>query len=158
MLVKVLPLTVAVPKLRRPPPSSLAELLVKVLPLTVALPKLSRPPPAPAELLVKVLPLTVNVPRLRTAPPWPSSLLVPLGLLATPSPSMRSRLLRVTLVPAAISKIREFLSPLIVGVRDGTLWIVTSWLRTSSPWVSTIGSLTAAVNWMVSPLWAWATA
>ena len=38
MLVKELPLTVAVPKLARPPPTTLAELLVKVLPLTVAVP------------------------------------------------------------------------------------------------------------------------
>ena len=38
LLVKVLPLTVAVPLLSRPPPSTLAELLVKVLPLTVAVP------------------------------------------------------------------------------------------------------------------------
>ena len=60
--MKVLPLTVAVPKLSRPPPSTLAELLVKELPLTVAVPTLSRPPPSVAELLVKELPLTVAVP------------------------------------------------------------------------------------------------
>ena len=36
--MKVLPLTVAVPTLERPPPSKPAELLVKELPLTVAVP------------------------------------------------------------------------------------------------------------------------
>ena len=44
--VKVLPLTVTVPLLTMPPPSSpSAELLVKVLPITVAVPTLARPPP-----------------------------------------------------------------------------------------------------------------
>ena len=60
--------------LSRPPPSMLAELPVKVLPLTVTVPKLSRPPPPPkpvTELPVKVLPLTVAVPKLaRPPPPW----------------------------------------------------------------------------------------
>ena len=39
-----------------------AELLVKVLPLTVAVPKLPTPPPLVAELPVKVLPLTLAFP------------------------------------------------------------------------------------------------
>ena len=96
LLVKELPLTVAVPTLSRPPPSVLAELLVKELPLTVAVPllSLSRPPPLAggvagegaaahrrrpevveaaaivlAELLVKELPLTVAVPKLSRPPP-----------------------------------------------------------------------------------------
>ena len=62
--MKVLPLTVTVPLLSMPPPTTLAELLVKVLSLTVAVPKkFSMPPPALlAELLVKVLPITVAVP------------------------------------------------------------------------------------------------
>ena len=62
--MKVLPLTVAVPKLARPPPRSVAELLVKVLPLTVAVPPIrcrGRRRRRAAELLVKVLPLTVTV-------------------------------------------------------------------------------------------------
>ena len=37
---------------------------MKVLPLTVAVPALPRPPPKKAELLVKVLSLTVAVPPL----------------------------------------------------------------------------------------------
>ena len=60
LLVKVLPLTLAVPplSLARPPPLVVAVLLVKLLPLTLTLPTLSRPPPSvPAELRVKLLPL-----------------------------------------------------------------------------------------------------
>ena len=69
LLVKVQPLTVAVPTLSRPPPS-VAELRVKVQPLTVAVPTLSRPPPsARAELRVKVLQLTVAGPTLSMPPP-----------------------------------------------------------------------------------------
>ena len=75
--MKVLPLTVAVEpiSLARPPPSLPAELLVKELPLTVAVPKkLTRPPPSvPAELLVKELPLTVAVPPRSLARPPPQS-------------------------------------------------------------------------------------
>jgi hypothetical protein len=51
-------------KLKMPPPSTVAELLVKVLPLTVAVPSLDRPPPLAAELPVKVLSQTVAVPEL----------------------------------------------------------------------------------------------
>ena len=45
LLVKVLPLTVAVPRRCEAAAVELAELLVKVLPLTVAVPTLTRPPP-----------------------------------------------------------------------------------------------------------------
>ena len=119
------------------------------------------PPPepkSPTELPDRVLSLTVSVPRLRMAPPRLSSAAVPPGLLARPLPSMRFRLSRVTLAPAEISKIRDMASPLMVGVWAGTLSMVTFRLTTSSPWVSTMGAVMAAVSRMVSPLWAWATA
>ena len=45
-----------------PPPKLAAELLVKELPLTVAVPKLTMAAAVLAELPVKVLPLTVAVP------------------------------------------------------------------------------------------------
>ena len=130
-----------------------------VLPVTeIVAPSLSMAPPNAAELPERVTPLTVSVPRLRMAPPSPSRPAEPLGLLATPLPLMMFRLTRLTVVPAATSNTREEPPPLTVGVREGTLSMVTFLFRKSSPFVSTMGLLMAAVNWIVSPLWAWATA
>ena len=86
--------------------------------------------------------------------PSPSKLPLPLGLLATPSPPMRSTSLRLTLAPAAISNIREPPSPLIVGVPDHALdghVLAQDQLALGQH----DRGLTAAVDWMVSPLWAW---
>ncbi len=168
---RVLPLTVAVPAELQMPPPAVAELPDSVLLLTVSVPSftkspLSMPPPGPkrpTEGLPTVLPdrvlsLTVSVPRLRMAPPRASSAAVPLGLSARPLPSMRFRLVRTTVAPAETSKIRDMALPLMVGVWADTLLMVTLWLRTSSPWVSTMGAVMSSVKRMVSPLWAWATA
>ena len=69
-----------------------------------------------------------------------------------PLPSMMLRLIRLTVAPAATSNTRERPSPLMVAVWPGTLSMVTFRLNTSSPCVSTMGLLMAAVSKIVSPL------
>jgi hypothetical protein len=66
--------TVAPPKLKRPPPKTVAELPAKVLPITVTVVVSCGPfarPPTFAELPAKVLSRTVAVPSLRRPPPSP---------------------------------------------------------------------------------------